>query len=501
MRGRARLFARCLLAGLAGLLLAPAAALAHPLGNFTVNRYSRLEVGAEHIRILYVLDIAEIPGVQERQVADTDRNGTISEAEWAAYARQKAAALAVNLSLAVDGVPVPLAVESSQATTSPGQAGLPLVRLEATLDGPLPAGASQRRGTFQDRNEPTRIGWREIVVRSGPNAEITESTVPAEGISNELRSYPQDLLSSPLDRRQADFGFAVAGSVAAGGPTLAGISPAASSGPPGRPTDGFTSLAADSELTPSVMLLALLASVLFGVIHAASPGHGKTVMAAYIVGTRGTMAHAIGLALSVTVSHTLGVLAIGIVTLVASNLIFPEQLFPWLTLTSGLIVLVIGLGLVARAINGVRHSVGRGHDHSHSHAAGATQPHDHGHEHGHSHDLQLTWRNLLALGLAGGMVPSASALVVLLSALATGRLVWGLVLIIAYGAGMAVVLTATGFLLVHAGRLVARYLPERGGPWPSRFTRAVPVMSALVMTIVGAVITVQAVVQTGLIRG
>lgn len=501
MRGRSRLFARCLLAVLTGLLLTPAAALAHPLGNFTVNRYSRLEVGGERIRILYVLDIAEIPAVQERQVADVDRDGTVSEAEWTAYAQPKAAALAANLSLAVDGQPVPLTVAASQATTAPGQAGLPLVRLEATLDGLLPTGASQRRGTFQDRNEPTRIGWREIVVQSGPNAEITESTVPAEGITEELRSYPQDLLSSPLNQRQADFGFTVAGTAATGGPAVAGISPAASSGPPGRPTDGFTSLAANSELTPSVMLLALLASVLFGAIHAASPGHGKTVMAAYIVGSRGTMVHAMGLALSVTVSHTLGVLAIGIVTLVASNLIFPEQLFPWLTLTSGVIVLVIGVGLVARAISGARQSAGRGHDHPHSHATDASQPHEHSLEHGHRHDLQLTWRNLLALGLAGGIVPSASALVVLLSALATGRLVWGLVLIIAYGAGMAVVLTATGFLLVHAGRLVARYFPEKGGPWPGRFNRAVPVMSALVMTIVGAVITVQAVLQTGLIRG
>lgn len=257
------------------------------------------------------------------------------------------------------------------------------------------------------------------------------------------------------------------------------------------------------------MLLAILASAVLGGIHAASPGHGKTVMAAYVAGTRGTFVHALALALSVTVSHTAGVLALGAITLFASNVIHREQLYPWLTLASGLIVLVIGVGLALRVLRGGKagldehehhhHEHGHGHEHGHNHAPGHDPSHDPGHQHGHRHDLPITWRNLFGLGLAGGIIPSASAVVVLLGALALGRLGFGLVLIIAFGAGMVIVLTATGVLIVYAGRLLARFYPDIGSPLQRGFTRAISYVSALVMTVIGVVVTLQALVQFGLL--
>ncbi len=505
---RMRSIARSLfLAVIAAVFLAPAIALAHPLGNFTVNRYSRIEVERGAIRVRYVLDVAEIAAVQEQQAADTDRDGSVSEAEWDAYKARKVEEIRRGLELNVDAAGIPLVTEGSSVSTPPGQANLLLVRVEARFRGEVAAGGAHR-AAYRDRNEPTRQGWREILVRPGAGISIVRSTVPGEDISDELRTYPEDLLQSPLDRREAVWEFADGGAMSALPETLARDVVA-------RPTDAFTALVSVADLSPTVVLLATLASAILGGIHAASPGHGKTVMAAYIVGSRGTFLHALALALSVTVSHTAGVLLLGAIALFASNVILPEQLYPWMTLASGLIVLIIGMGLVLRVLaarggetmhghahaDGDQHGQGHGHSHDSDHSHGHDERgHDHDHGHRHRHDLPITWRNLFALGLAGGIIPSASAVVVLLGALALGRLGFGLLLIVAFGVGMAVVLTATGVLLVYAGRLMAHYFPDTGSPLQGRFTRAIPLMSALVMTLIGAVVTVQALRQFGFLR-
>jgi len=213
-------------------------------------------------------------------------------------------------------------------------------------------------------------------------------------------------------------------------------------------------------------------------------------MAAYIVGTRGTVRHALVLALAVTVAHTTGVLVLGLATVVASNLIFPEQLYPWLTLISGALVLAVGLGFLVQTATRPAHGHGHSHDHAH--------PHTHAHEHV---TLAPAWRNLFALGLAGGIVPSGSALVVLLSSVALGRLGFGLVLIVAFGLGMAIVLVTTGVLLVHAGRLMLRLFPDDGGsPKRQRLVAAVPVVSAAIMTLLGVVATLEGLSQLGMVR-
>ncbi len=478
------------LLGMWWLLLAPTGALAHPLGNFTVNRSSRIEVSAGAIRVWSALDNAEIPSVQVVQVADTDRNGLVDEAEWGVYRFGRVEELRRGLELMIDGRPVPLTVRQSELEVSVGQADLPLVRIEAWFEADLALDGGEHRATFRDRNEPERIGWRELVVRADEGARLAGSTVPTSSPSGELRSYPEDSLQSPLDQRQATWSFTAPPATSAVPPLSPVVAPRAAA----RPSDPLAALVTAPALDPWTILLAVLTAAALGGIHAASPGHGKSIMAAYIVGTSGSPVHALVLALSVAVSHTAGVLALGAVTLLASSVILPEQLYPWLTLASGLVVLTIGLGLLVRAARGARAD---GHDHGHTH--GHDHTHEHGPAHGHRHDLPPTWRNLVALGLAGGLVPSASALVVLLSALALGRLGFGLLLIVAFGAGMAVVLTATGLLIVHAGRLIARLAPEGGSPLHHAVGRAVPVLSALVMTLVGLVVLVQALGQVGLL--
>ena len=461
-------------------------AAAHPLGNFTINHYSRVELVGETLRVRYVLDMAEVPSVQETRTADTDGDGAVSRAEWDAYKQRKVAEIVQQLDLTVDGQKVELQPTDAVVSQPIGQADIPLVRIEAWLKPVQPIGLNvQHQAVFRDRSDPARVGWREIVVHAGPGASLADANVPAQDVSNELRSYPDDMLQNPLDRREARWSFVMSGAAAApdGNATNTAVN---------RPADPFAALVTASDLSPTVVLLALLGAAFLGGIHAASPGHGKSIMAAYIVGTRGSFLQASALALSVTVAHTTGVLVLGILTVLASNVIFPEQLYPWLTLISGVIVLGVGGMFLYSAIRGKAVE-----DHHH-------HDHDHHHEH-HDHDHQApatvapTWKSLFALGISGGIVPSGSALVVLLSSVALGRLGFGLVLIVAFGVGMAVVLVTTGVLLVHAGRLMLRFFPNDGPQTPirRRLAAAVPMVSASLMTLLGIVATYQGLTQLG----
>ncbi|HEX8969248.1 MAG TPA: hypothetical protein VF937_15295 [Chloroflexota bacterium] len=472
-----------------GLMLTARPAAAHPLGNFTVNHYARVELGGTSARVRYVLDLAEVPSVQEARAAATSVDGEVSSADWQAYQQRKAREIGELLDLVVDNQKLRLQPTEVVLTRPPGQGDVPLVRLEAWFqsDEPLAPNVAHQ-ATFRDRNDPARIGWREIVVHAGPGASLSESSVPSQDVSDELRAYPDDLQQNPLDQREAHWSFSVDGSSAA--PVAVATTTATI-----RPADPLAALVTAADLNPTVILLAVSGAALLGAIHAASPGHGKSIMAAYIVGTRGTMVHASALALSVTLAHTTGVLALGLLTILASNLIFPERLYPWLTLVSGALVVVVGARFLVLALRG-RAAASADHHHPHDHS----HPHPAGHSHaGEPAGLAPTWRSLVALGLAGGIVPSGSALVVLLSSLALGRLGFGLVLIVAFGLGMAVVLVTTGVLLVHAGRLMGRLFPEGdSSPARRRMTAAVPIVSAGLMTLLGGVATFEGLTQIGL---
>ena len=220
----------------------------------------------------------------------------------------------------------------------------------------------------------------------------------------------------------------------------------------------------ERSLSPGFAVVALLLAVGLGAAHALAPGHGKTVMAAYLVGLRGTLRQAAVIGATVTITHTAGVLLLGLV-LTTSRAVASERLYPWLGLASGLLLAGVGIGLLVRARAG-----------HHPH------PHDHPHPHGHHHDhgpagRPLGRRGLVALGLAGGLVPSPSAVVVLLGGIALGQAWFGVALVVAYGLGMAATLTGVGLLLAHLrtrmdGRLQLR--PGRWRPGPGGCSRRPP---------------------------
>lgn len=477
---------------------------AHPLGNFTVNLYSRVAVGARQVHIRYVVDLAEIPTFQEFG------GGPVSAETQQAYLRRTAPVLRDGLRLSVGGQPQSLALAHQAISFPPGQGNLLTTRLELDLIAALPALASgaQHAIDYRDTNYADRIGWHEIVIQPEAGMSLVRSDAPATDLTNELRVYPQDMLASPPDQRHAQV-------IAAPGSAPRASQLQRESTATVRANDRFAALIATEQLSPLVVIFALLAALGLGAVHALSPGHGKAVVGAYLIGTRGTARHALFLGLTVTATHTIGVFVLGIITLYASRFILPEQLYPWLGVASGGVVLIMGLTLLrhrVRAIFAARH---HDHDHDHDHTHDHTHDHDHNHTHDHHHDhgfgahthavpgadgSTVTWRNLLALGISGGLIPCPSALVVMLSAISLGRVGFGLVLIVAFSLGLAGVLTAIGLLFVHGGRLLGRLTHGQRQPRLEWGLRLLPVLSALVVTTAGVVITAQAMAQAGLWR-
>jgi ABC-type nickel/cobalt efflux system permease component RcnA len=308
---------------------------------------------------------------------------------------------------------------------------------------------------FHDTNFAGRVGWREIVVRAADGVRLVSSDVPAESASDDLRAYPRDLLRSPLDVTSAGARF-VLGPGPGTPPSFTGV--AAPEGSAGS----FESLVERENVGPGVLLLSLLIAAFWGAAHALSPGHGKAMVAAYLVGSRGTPRHALLLGLTVTATHTAGVFALGLVTLALSELIVPEQLYPWLNLVSALLVVSVGVSVLRARLRRC-----------------------HAHHHHHQH-ADRSLRNLLAVGISGGLLPCPTALVVLLAAISLHRVGYGLVLIVAFSLGLAGAMTAVGLAAVSARRFL------RKKNFEGRIVRALPAVSAALILVLGLAMTTRA---------
>ena len=467
------------LAALAAILLVAGAtgAAAHPLGNFTVNTSSGLRVGPDRLEVDYVVDMAEIPTFQTRQAIDADHDGKIAAGEAAAWRDRECPRLASGLRATVDGQALTLTASGSALSFPEGVGGLDTLRLECALAAPLPAArAGGRSLSYADGNHQGRVGWREVTA-VGDRVTLESADVPTTSTSARLTAYPEDQLSSPLDQRTASLRFHPGGPPAPAGGT--GAPEAAARGGVDQATAAFTALVGERSLSPGFAVVALLLAVGLGAAHALAPGHGKTVMAAYLVGLRGTLGQAATIGATVTLTHTAGVLLLGLV-LTTSRAVASERVYPWLGLGSGLLLTAVGIGLLVRARSGHhRHPHGHGHDHEHP------QGHDHGHGDPVPGGRPLGRRGLVALGLAGGLVPSPSAVVVLLGGIALGQAWFGVALVLAYGLGMAATLTGVGLLLAHLRTRMDRRLHIPAGSLLARASRLLPAATASVIVVVG----------------
>jgi ABC-type nickel/cobalt efflux system permease component RcnA len=515
------------------LLLGAGAAAAHPLGNFTVNSFSALRVQPSKVLVDHVTDRAEIP-TQQLTFASDPISKTSTASQMHAWSLRDCRRVADKLTLVVGGHTEPLSVAGAGLRFPPGAGGLPTSRLTCRLETSALTVDRATQISYQDHSADGRVGWHEIIAL-GDRTTLSRSDVPAASVSRALTAYPKDLLSSPLAVKTASL-TAVPGGVASADPLAGTDAPAAKE--QSRGVDGltvaFTDLVGRHQLGIGIGLLAVALALILGAFHAFAPGHGKTVMAAYLVADRGSMRQVSLIGLSVTATHTLGVLILGV--LLSSFATFaPEKVYPWLGVASGVLLLGIGVSLL-RAAWGRRalwfavpsdheHS---GHDHPHEHDHGHDHPHDHEHphEHGHSHggggvavlerpvtkpvvhshggrrhthapittDTPLRLRSLLTMGLAGGLVPSPSALVVLIGAIALHRAWFGVVLVFFYGLGMALTLVGIGLLLSRLrGRFVRRIQP---GSVVSRVFGVLPLATASLICVVGTVLAFRGLVKT-----
>jgi nickel/cobalt exporter len=321
------------------------------------------------------------------------------------------------------------------------------------------------------------------------------SSVPASDPTAGLRRYPKAVLETPSHVRTAEFAVTPgAGTVSA--PKAPGAAAATTEN---RSGDGLAGVFADAAAGRGVLLVLLLSAFGWGMFHALSPGHGKAMVAAYLVGTRGTARHAVALGLTVTVTHTIGVFALGLVTLSLSQYVLPEDLYPWLNLASGLLIVAVGVGVLRGRVKRARHAH---HHHAHDHDHDPRDPHDHDphdhhahdhhdHDHAHHHHTpdRITARGIVAMGASAGLLPCPSALVVLLGAVAQHQIALGLLLIVAFSAGLAATLVALGLAVVTAAGLTSRI--AKGGA--QRVATIASAGSAVAIVAVGLALTARAV--------
>jgi len=538
MRGRrlsARFSARRALILAAGILWCSAAGFAHPMGNFSVSHYAGIRLEGNSVEIRYVIDEAEIPTFQEMQ--RTGLLANVNDPGVAAYVRDQAGALKEGLSVTLDGRPLALEAVSTEVIFPPGAGGLPTMKLgflyRASLEGTLPP--SPRELRYRDDNFRDRAGWKEIIVTAAPQVSLASASVPATDRSAQLTNYPTDLLNSPPQELEAEATFTVSaageaqakrvpvppvhaapiGQQQSAAAAYAGASDAgALSAQPASqhpvalqanqqqtPRSAFTELMRARQLSFSIVLFAAAVALGLGGLHALEPGHGKTLVAAYLVGSRGTALHALLLGLIVTSSHTAGVFLLGAVTLYAQKYVVPEQLYPWLGVVSGLTIALLGFYLLLQRYLGFEAGQLFAHSHgAYSHGGfgelrtdGAAAPEASAIP-GSESAKRVTFRQLLALGVTGGMVPCPAALVVLLSAVALHRIGFGLFLIVMFSAGLAAVLIATGMAVVYAGKFLAgRHTQGR------LIQRWLPIAGATAVTALGLVIALRALLSAGVL--
>ena len=399
----------------------------------------------------YVVDMAEIPTLQKVPL-------TIK-----------------GLELRVNGRTVPLRVTRTALAHPLGAAGLHTTRFQAILAGPEITAAA--RVSYRDDSYPGRIGWKEVVVGAH-----TAST------SDELRAYPKDLLSSPLDIHSA-----VATLSPTNDPPPTVLSGKALRAPDRVADSGFAKLIIRGNLSFLVILASLAVALFWGAAHALSPGHGKTIVTAYLVGSRGTPRHAALLGLITTVTHTIGVFALGAVTLALSAFIVPDRLYPWINVLSGALVVIVGLAVLTG-----RWRSAHAHAHEHSHAP---PEHDHRASVFRRRGTRTTITAVTIITTSrrrtcGASSPSESRAASCRapprssSCSRPSRCIAsrsGCCLIVAFSFGLALTITGIGLLALFAKRAFGRF-DLNGG-----LIRFLPAVSALVIVVAGLAMTVRAI--------
>jgi ABC-type nickel/cobalt efflux system permease component RcnA len=495
------------------------------MGNFSISHYAGIRVEQGFVELRYLVDMAEIPTFQEIQ-----KNTIVAQADDArvlGYLSKQAEVFKEGLLITLNGQPLRLRIASQDIVFSPGAGNLLTMKLGLVFRAEVTDACTVTRCELEycDTNFSGRVGWKEIITSAGPGVTIENSSAPSRDRSSQLSNYPTDLVNSPPQDvvakivYSAEKAFGGLPSVIAQAkkgttssvtthrrvPPDGTIGPATAAVPPtppfpgnpvaielkpnqqGTPRNSFTELMGIKHINLGMALLAAAIAAGLGALHALEPGHGKTIVATYLVGSKGTARHALLLGMIVTISHTAGVYLLGAITLYAQKYILPDRIYPFLGVLSGMLVAGMGCYLFLQRYVGAEFA------HSHSHeipSAARVSEKEELERRGN-----ISARQLLILGVTGGIVPCPAALVVLLSAVALHRTGFGLFLIVAFSVGLAAVLIAMGLAGVYARRMMSR-LPLEG----RLIQRWLPMGSAVAIAALGCAIAVRSLMAAGIVQ-
>jgi nickel/cobalt transporter (NicO) family protein len=471
---------------------------AHPMGNFSVSHFTKFDIHKKSVNITYVLDLAEIPTYQLLRNWNLDPSADVKIPQETLP--KQAAEWIKQLAFTSNGATLTPKQGSTTIKFSEGAGGMKVSRIETQLTLDHVPGSLN----FEDRNYPDRAGWKEIVITSTDGTPIIQASQTSADRSKALTEYPADpTLTPPQDLRASlewhvDAPVIVTKIVPIEQPAPPPIVVAPKPKPvPGEVTRGdyLSRMLSQHDIPFNIMLIGIAVAFAFGALHAKSPGHGKTMVAAYLVGSRGTMKQAAFLGAMVTLTHTISVFILGLVTLAFAKYLAPEKLVTWLGVASGIAIILIGASLFYKRLRSLQrakahhhhhHDHSHTHDHAHAHGLPHTHDHNHGpHTHTHVPEGEVTLKSLIALGASGGMVPCPSALVLLLISISLGHVGLGLLLLVSFSLGLAGVLMAIGMLVIYA----KQWLPDPVKTSQHPMFRLIPVLSAFVIVCIGLVMT------------
>jgi nickel/cobalt exporter len=499
------------------VLAGSAMLLAHPLGNFSVNHYMRFDAVPAGVEMCYAMDLAEIPTFELLRSWGMERTSPREDLDRKAI--EQGRMWMDKLVVQIDGKLVRPTFKDASLAIVDGAGNLPILRITSRSRIAAKGGRLQ----YEDHNFDGRAGWKEIVIAAASGVRLESASQGDQERSQALTAYPPDPMVAPPQDLRAEFVWTAdtpittavhpapdsglakpAGERAAhtiraipqpAGPVAAPPAAAlARNAPAGTvvKNDFLSRLLHREKIPLNMVLIALVIAFGLGGAHALTPGHGKTIVAAYLVGSRGTLKHAAFLGAMVTVTHTVSVFALGLATLFLFRLIVPEKITEMLGVISGLSIAMIGGWMLVKRFRGAHGHHHTHHQYSHKHHHGQAGDESHAHLHhngpgGHTHlpDDDISWGSLVTLAISGGLVPCESALVLLLSAISLGRVGLGLLLLLAFSLGLAGVLMGIGVTVLYAKRL----LPERSRIGHGPFVRWAPVASAVVVFVIGVLMT------------
>jgi len=496
------------------MLICVSGLFAHPMGNFSVSHYAKLTVNARGIEIQYALDLAEIPTFELLRAWKMERSSPQSDLQR--KATEQGSDWLKDLAITIDGKPAKIIPERTSVVIADGAGNLPIIRITTQAR----VNARGVKFEYEDHNYPERAGWKEIIIDANAGATLIKASHSNKDISKALTQYPPDPTLAPPQDLRAEGEWTVERPLLAANsnrtnvntnrpPTKETVPPVVvapiaqprlapradapalltpQAAPQGAVTRGdfLSKLLHRRQLTPWMIFLALASAFALGAAHALTPGHGKTIVAAYLVGSRGTLKHAAFLGAMVTLTHTITVFALGLATLFLFRYIVPEKITQTLGVLSGLSIVAVGAWMLRKRLRRSHSHTHHHHPHTHDHGHAHSHHHHHGDGHAHSHmPDEISWGGLAALGASGGLVPCESALVLLLGAIALGRVGLGLVLLVSFSLGLALVLMIIGVLVLYAKRLI----PERKRTGAHPFFQWLSVASPAIVIIVGLLMT------------